>query len=352
MTDIPVPADGGQGGAAPQPATAAIPWLGEAPEDIVAFVQNKGWDSPVKAIDSYRNLERLRGVPENELLRIPNWEKADKTELDQFFNRLGRPQAPDAYELKLPENADQDFVNWAKSTFHEAGLNPRQAQTLLEKYNEFSGSKVESMTQAEEAARLEANQQEVASLQKEWGKAYDQQVAMAREAAKVTGVTQEQIEAIEKAMGYSGTMKFFAGLGSRLGEDKFVGAGERNGNFGAMTPAQAQEQIKTGRGEVHGGAEGADQDAQVRSRLASQVPGRQRGCSQSMAPAPPVGVPGVSHGGYGPGTGVHEVGRHRQQPHARRSCGGCCGFDDTVLQSHQGFVRTAETRPRTPAQDR
>ena len=38
------------------PAGGAKPWYDGAPQDVAAFVQTKGWDNPMKVVDSYRNL--------------------------------------------------------------------------------------------------------------------------------------------------------------------------------------------------------------------------------------------------------------------------------------------------------
>jgi hypothetical protein len=88
------------------------------------------------ALDAYRNLESEF----SKSIRTPG-ETATADEWNAFYSKMGRPETADKYELKLdastvPEGFPYDeksaieFRNWA----HEAGLNPKQAQTLHDKY--------------------------------------------------------------------------------------------------------------------------------------------------------------------------------------------------------------------------
>jgi hypothetical protein len=87
------------------------------------------------------------------------------------------------------------------------------------------------------------------ALRKEWGAAHDQNVEIARNAARKLGFTPEAVDALEKTMGYDGVMKFMHGLGSKLGEANFVSSGETQGFNGAMTPAAAKNRIQQLRGD-------------------------------------------------------------------------------------------------------
>lgn len=105
-------------------------------EDNRTLVEAKQWKSADDAIKSYRDLEAHAG----KALTVPG---ADATAEDwnAFYGKLGRPESPDKYELKLnTEAVPQDFPYDEKSAIefrtwaHEAGLSPQQAQSLHDKF--------------------------------------------------------------------------------------------------------------------------------------------------------------------------------------------------------------------------
>jgi hypothetical protein len=105
-------------------------------EDNRTLVEAKQWKSADDAIKSYRDLEAHAG----KALTVPG---ADATAEDwnAFYGKLGRPESPDKYELKLnTEAVPQDFPYDEKSAIefrtwaHEAGLTPQQAQSLHDKF--------------------------------------------------------------------------------------------------------------------------------------------------------------------------------------------------------------------------
>ncbi|OYR25867.1 hypothetical protein [Brucella pseudogrignonensis] len=105
-------------------------------EDNRTLVEAKQWKSADDAIKSYRDLE----AHASKALKVPG---ADATAEDwnAFYGKLGRPESPDKYELKLnTEAVPQDFPYDEKSAIefrtwaHEAGLTPQQAQSLHDKF--------------------------------------------------------------------------------------------------------------------------------------------------------------------------------------------------------------------------
>lgn len=136
-------------------------------EDNRTLVEAKQWKSADDAIRSYRELESHA----SKSLQVPG---ADATADDwsAFYGKLGRPETPDKYELKLntetvPEGFPYDeksaieFRTWA----HEAGLTPTQAQTLHDK---FVGSQAGGFTASREAA-AKAEGDTHRSIVTQWG---------------------------------------------------------------------------------------------------------------------------------------------------------------------------------------
>lgn len=136
-------------------------------EDNRTLVEAKQWKSADDAIKSYRDLEAHAG----KAITVPG---ADATAEDwnAFYGKLGRPESPDKYELKLnTEAVPQDFPYDEKSAIefrtwaHEAGLTPQQAQSLHDK---FVGQQAGVFTSAREqmvAAEGDAHR----AITSQWG---------------------------------------------------------------------------------------------------------------------------------------------------------------------------------------
>lgn len=223
---------------APQAPAPQAPsdWTTGFNDDLKGYVQNKGFKDPSTVVDSYRNLEKLLGAKEK-LVRLPD--KDDDMEgWNGVYQKLGRPEKPEDYGFKMQDEA---FGKWAQGTFHELGLSAKQAEKLVEKWNGFAEGTLKTKT---ESYQQKLNQ-EAESLKKEWGAAYDQQIAVAKRAAQGLGVSPEQIDGLEQVMGFAGVMKFMSSLGSKLGEGKFVGSDSGQTGFGTLTPEAAKNRIQT-----------------------------------------------------------------------------------------------------------
>jgi hypothetical protein len=228
------------------------PWYSSFDEDTRGWMENRGltkMDPTValeNAVKGFRNAEKYVGTPHEKLLTVPDFDKADKAELDQFYSKLGRPADAEKYELTVPEGQPTDFADFAKTMFHEAGLTDRQARLINDKWNDY----VAGQGDAQVEQYQENLKQQDAALRKEWGEAYDDQIDKAKSAAREFGLQENQIDAMEKALGFDGLMKFMSNIGAKLGEDTFVTGGNGGGNFnGKMTPAGAQARIKQLQGD-------------------------------------------------------------------------------------------------------
>ena len=240
--------NGGGNGAAAAPAGtapaapaaapgAAAPWSGQVDEATTAYITNKGWDNPVKAIESYRNLEKFAGGSKS-LVELPGPD-ADESKLGEFYNRLGRPESPDKYELKTPEGADPELTGWFKQTAHKYGLTAKQAASLYDDWNQMAAGKGEAMM----AQAQQNSEKEIAALRKEWGQGFEKQIDMGKRSVTALGFNEQQLSAYEAKLGTAEMLKLFSTLGSKMGEDSFEG-GERtgSGSFG-LTPAAARQQL-------------------------------------------------------------------------------------------------------------
>lgn len=228
-------------GGTPQAAGASsVEWTSTLPPDMQTFVQAKGFKDPGAVLESYRNLEKLHGLPPERLLKLP--EKADDAEaMNQIFSRLGRPDKPEGYDnLALPEKGDPKFLEFAKTMFHGANLTKAQAAVLTTKWNEYMGTQQSAIAETQKAEVVK----ETNALKQEWGHAYEQNLKIADDAASKLGLGSADLDKIKNSIGLAATAKFIHGLSTRLGEGNFhTGTGEGK-NF-VTTPAQAQARIQT-----------------------------------------------------------------------------------------------------------
>lgn len=222
------------------PSSQAAPisvsdWSKDLDSEMRGYVQAKGFKDVPGILDSYRNLEKFHGVPQERLLKLP--ERADdQAGWDATWSKLGKPATPNDY--KLPKGDNPQFTEAVAGMFHEAGLTQSQAEKLSGKWDGYVSAQKQLAAQEQQAV---AKQEEV-SLKKEWGKAFDQNISIARKAAAQFGIDGPTIDKLEGVMGFAGIMKFLSNVGSKVGEDGFVVGASKVGG-GAMTPQAAQDRM-------------------------------------------------------------------------------------------------------------
>jgi len=135
-----------------------------------ATVEAKGWKSPDDVIRSYRGLEGKLGEVSSRSL-IPPGDDAKPEDWNAFYAKLGRPEKPDGYELRLPEGVPENlpydgaFANEFKADAHEAGLTPKQTRALHDNYVKRFADKLK----ASEAENVKAMEGAHEHLVKAWG---------------------------------------------------------------------------------------------------------------------------------------------------------------------------------------
>jgi hypothetical protein len=158
-----------------------------------------------------------------------------------LYAKLGMPESADKYDFKAPEGVqlDEGRMTWAKQAAHAAGLSQKQ-------FEQFAAAEIQYH---QEQAAAQAKEYEAyvaadrAELQKEWGVGFDKKMVQAKAAAAGLGIKGEVIDGIESVLGFSGTMKLFADLGMKMGEDGFVTPEARATGFNAiLTPEEAKVQ--------------------------------------------------------------------------------------------------------------
>lgn len=238
QTNAPISVNSNQG--TTQPPASSGKWTDSFDPDTKEYVAQKGFADPKAVLESYRNLEKLRGVPQERLLKLP--ETSDAPEWNDVWNKLGKPATPEGYGIQPKDPAHPEFTNWAKDTFLKHNLTAQQGQELVKEFSAFT----EAQEAAELAKHTAAVQEQVGSLKREWGGAYQQNVNRAQAAYRQLGIPDAAIDSLERSIGFDGVMKLFSELGSKVGEASFI-SGDGAQSFGEgsiLTPDQANARIK------------------------------------------------------------------------------------------------------------
>lgn len=223
----PAPGAGGEG----QPWYSGIP-----DEGLRGYIETKGFKDPGALAESYRNFEKLQGVPQDRILKLP--EKADDPGWAGIYSRLGRPEKADGYELKF--DGDPAFAQKFQGVFHEANLSKSQAGKLNEAWNSY----VNDVIKQDEDARKTKDAAELTELRTKWGATYDANVEAGRRAGREFGLSEEQFTAISGALGSGKTLELFQSIGAKLGEaSPFNPASGGSASGFGMTPDQAKGRI-------------------------------------------------------------------------------------------------------------
>jgi len=234
----PVAAPAGAPVAAPAAAPAAsttLTWLpADATPELVGFVQNKGWESPLDAINAYKGAEKYISAAVDRRLVVPE-ASADPKEWAAVFDKLGRPTGPDGYKVVLPAGGDEKLQGAVLGKFHELGLTKAQGEALATWWNE-QGTATQTAQVAEKTAEFGRQH---AQLMTEWGQAATQELAKAQVGSRALGLDGTTVDKISDAIGHQATMKLLAKVGAGLSEDSFQTGNDAPGFGTAMTPGQA-----------------------------------------------------------------------------------------------------------------
>lgn len=216
--------------AAAAAAAAAKPWYdGQADAEMVGHWQNKGYDvtSPAKiaieATKAHREAEKLVGAPASQLIRLPADPGKDPEGMRAVWQRLGAPK--DAAEYDLPQLKDKD----GKVTDAALDTTLRTAMAKVNLPKDMAGEITAAIVKhntdvaVAKAAELEATLvTERETLRKNWGANEPANRVIATNAAKALGLTEVEINALEKTVGYARVMEMLRNIGTKIGEDKFI----------------------------------------------------------------------------------------------------------------------------------
>lgn len=221
-----------------EPQAVSDHWLDSVAEgDTRTWAETKGLrnGSIENVLGSYHNLEKLVGADKAGRTVTLLGPDATSEQINDFYNRLGRPETAEGYNLAPPEGEDGAFADWAGKTFHAAGLSDKQAAYMAEQWTGY----VQGVTQAQADQAQISSVDARAELKLEWGAAFDSKSAGVDQAAIKLGFTPENLSGLRSAMGPVAAMKFIDSLNSKLGEHTY----ETGVSTSVATPEQAGMQM-------------------------------------------------------------------------------------------------------------
>ena len=177
------------------------------PDDLANEPSLRNFDDVSKLAKSYVHLVKMRGVPEDQLIKLPS-----DGNYSEIYNKLGRPEDPSGYEIDISNDLNKDYAENA----HQLGLSKDQARKIYswmsDKYNQLQQ---EDRSQYEESVRMGLD-----SLKREWGQEFNAQTQIAKQAF-LQLADAEMVKTMEESgLGNSPQMiKLFNKVGQILKED-------------------------------------------------------------------------------------------------------------------------------------
>jgi len=179
---------------------------------------------------SYLELQKMVGSRD----KIPT-EESTEEEVNSFYNKLGRPESPDAYDIKVPDEGgtgmkyDQKLYADFLQTAHQSGLTNKQAQDAIDFYAKMNeASSINSEAQMQQA-KVDAE----TALKKEWGvKEYDRNLAISRRA--FNRFADDDLKKFVQESGVSNNVsliRFLHKIGKSFSDPKLEGSGKTAGSI-------------------------------------------------------------------------------------------------------------------------
>lgn len=234
------------------PAAAATPpagggqaawWEGKITEpEVVDFMKAKNYQTPEDAARAAWSANKMMKLEPAIQAFVEG--KATPEQEAAVFNRLGRPESGDKYELKPGEGiqVDPGLDKLARGLFHDAGLNQKQADKMFQGWNKA----VAEMNAATMAAESAANEAAVSELEKSYGADLAKNKAAGLRVMQSLGLNEQQMDAIQKNIGAAPLIDLMVRIGLKSSEGNFQGGNGGGGdpnNVSGMSKEQAAARI-------------------------------------------------------------------------------------------------------------
>ncbi|ANS03918.1 putative protease [uncultured Mediterranean phage uvDeep-CGR2-AD3-C191] len=153
-------------------------------------------------------------------VRVPG-EDASSEDWAEFYNKAGRPESSDKYEIEVPEGAEAEFgyrtdlEDNFKASAHDLGLSQRQVQGLVDWQLQKASEANQDITESRRTSDAE--------LRANWGKNYDRNMWLAKRAVSELAEDEAAQQIIQSPLGNApGVIRLFQRVGQMLYEDGYM----------------------------------------------------------------------------------------------------------------------------------
>ena len=180
--------------------------------------------------NSYLELQKMVGSRD----KIPT-EESSEEEVNSFYNKLGRPETPDSYDIKVPDQGgtalpyDDKLYSEFLTSAHKSGLTNRQAQDAIDFYAKMNEESDINSTASMQQSKVNAE----TALKKEWGtKDYDKNLAISRRA--FNRFADDDLKKFVEETGVSNNVamvRFLHKIGKSFSDPDMGGSGKHSGSI-------------------------------------------------------------------------------------------------------------------------
>ncbi len=210
------------------PAEQSLSWKNSISEEFRKDPSIEKFTEIDALAKSYINATRMIG---QDKIVIPT-KNSTQEAWDEAYEKLGRPESPDKYNLKIESdviNMDENAIKSFAEQSHKLGLNSKQAEGILDFYkNNMEGSAQQSKIDTE-TAQAQSEQE----LRSEWGRDFDAKVQQAGAIAKANinpEVLDMTLSSGIRLGDHPEIIKGFSKIANMMSEDKIVSTESENVN--------------------------------------------------------------------------------------------------------------------------
>ena len=201
-------------------ASAESHWYdGIEDADVKAWAASRGYTGLQDAARGHMNLEKMRNVPADRLLELPE-DMAAEGAMDGIWKKLGRPDDWEGYGLAKPEDLEDeawsdDYAQHMAKAAHKYGVSKAAMEGLFGAQLEFSKMLGTQIDQENKNAAVNLD----AELREKWGTSYADNMNFAKLGAELAG---EDEKAVTELLGRDSvqTKEFWVRLGQMRAESK------------------------------------------------------------------------------------------------------------------------------------
>ena len=228
----------------PEPSPEPTPepsddWRATLPVEIKSHPVLQKYKNTTEAVTALVAAQSLIGADK---IIIPSKDAKEAEWNERVFDRLGRPKDANGYafptDIQIPKElpVDPKVMTGFRETAHKVGLLPHQVAGL---YKWFMEGQIADFNNYNKG-RNENMQTSETNLRRDWGAAYDQNVAVAKKVLNKFVSPDALVKIADKGWGNDPDMiRMFAEVGKVLSEDQLAGKGKGL----TLTPNEAQAEI-------------------------------------------------------------------------------------------------------------